>query len=595
MDQQQNKRMNSSESGAQIRFLLSFYRPHAVKGIVALIIMLITASIGLIFPAMIGTMLDGFMHPEQAHGLFGMAYSPGMLALLLLGLIAIQSIIRFFASMTIARITETSLAELRTKAFDHIIRLPMHFFAERRVGELSSRLSSDLSQIQETFAFTVLELLRQTIFLLGGIGFILTAGLDLALPVLLALPILVLIAVMFGRFIRKQSTKTQDALAMSATIIEETLQAIASVKSFTNERHETKRYQSALQNMIGLAIRTAKLRSAFVSFILFTFFGGIAGVIWYGGSLVQQGIITVGDFATFLIYAMFVGGAMGSFAELLGQIQKALGASVRLREILDAEIESIDSDDYSKKFRPLHSVSVKNVNFHYPSRPDIPALKSINLDIQSGQRIAFVGESGAGKSTTASLIQQFYQPSEGVISYDGIPASELGLSCIRASIGIVPQDIVLFGGTIADNIRYGDIHADMNSVKKAAELANAKEFIERFPEGYDTIVGERGITLSGGQRQRIAIARAILKNPPILILDEATSSLDSSSEHLISEALERLMESRTTIIIAHRLSTIKYCDAIAVFERGSIIEYGTHDALIAQNGVYAHLSALQLR
>lgn len=595
MDKQQNKRMNSSESGAQIRFLLSFYRPHAVKGILALIIMLITASIGLIFPAMIGTMLDGFIHPEQTHGLFGIAPSPGMLAVWLLILIAVQSTIRFFASMTIARITETSLAELRTKAFDHIIRLPMHFFAERRVGELSSRLSSDLSQIQETFAFTVLELLRQTIFMIGGIGFILTAGLDLALPVLLALPILVLIAVMFGRFIRKQSTKTQDALAMSATIIEETLQAISSVKSFTNEQFETKRYHGALQNMIGLAIRTAKLRSAFVSFILFTFFGGIAGVIWYGGSLVQQGTITVGDFATFLIYAMFVGGAMGSFAELLGQIQKALGASVRLREILDADIEMIDSSDQNKKFRPLHSISLKDVNFHYPSRPDIPALKSINLEIKSGQRIAFVGESGAGKSTTASLIQQFYQPSEGVISYDGIPASELGLSCIRSSIGIVPQDIVLFGGTIAENIRYGNIHAEFDEVKKAAELANAKEFIERFPEGYDTIVGERGITLSGGQRQRIAIARAILKNPPILILDEATSSLDSSSEHLISEALERLMESRTTIIIAHRLSTIKNCDAIAVFDKGSIIEYGTHDALIAQNGVYAHLSALQLR
>jgi ABC-type multidrug transport system fused ATPase/permease subunit len=518
-----------------------------------------------------------------------------MLAVWLLILIAVQSTIRFFASMTIACITETSLAELRTKSFDHIIRLPMHFFAERRVGELSSRLSSDLSQIQETFAFTVLELLRQTIFMIGGIGFILTAGLDLALPVLLALPILVLIAVMFGRFIRKQSTKTQDALAMSATIIEETLQAISSVKSFTNEQFETKRYQGALQNMIGLALRTAKLRSAFVSFILFTFFGGIAGVIWYGGSLVQQGTITVGDFATFLIYAMFVGGAMGSFAELLGQIQKALGASVRLREILDADIEMIDSSDQNKKFRPLHSISLKDVNFHYPSRPDIPALKSINLEIKSGQRIAFVGESGAGKSTTASLIQQFYQPSEGVISYDGIPASELGLSCIRASIGIVPQDIVLFGGTIAENIRYGNIHAEFDEIMKAAELANAKEFIERFPEGYDTIVGERGITLSGGQRQRIAIARAILKNPPILILDEATSSLDSSSEHLISEALERLMESRTTIIIAHRLSTIKNCDAIAVFDKGSIIEYGTHDALIVQNGVYAHLSALQLR
>lgn len=595
MKKEPSQRLDRGEAGAQIRFLMSFYKPYAFKGIVALVTMLITASIGLIFPAMIGTMLDGFIHPETSHSFFGISPSPGMLAIGLLILIAVQSTIRYFASMTIARITETSLAELRTKAFNHIIRLPMHFFAERRVGELSSRLSSDLSQIQETFAFTILELLRQTIFLIGGIGFILTAGLSLALPVLLALPILVLIAVMFGRFIRKQSMKTQDALASSATIIEETLQAIASVKSFTNERYEKERYKGALKHVIELAIRTARLRSAFVSFILFTFFGGIAGVIWYGGSLVQQGTITIGDFATFLIYAMFVGGAMGSFAELLGQIQKALGASVRLKEILDTNTEDMLEVDDTSMFRPLHSVTLKNVSFSYPSRTDIPALQSIDLDIKSGQRIAFVGESGAGKSTTASLIQQFYQPTEGMILYDDIPASELGLACIRASIGIVPQDIVLFGGTIADNIRYGDIHASIEDIQHAAELANAKEFIERFPEGYETIVGERGITLSGGQRQRIAIARAILKNPPILILDEATSSLDSSSEHLISEALERLMTSRTTIIIAHRLSTIKDCNAIAVFSKGTIIEYGTHDELLAKNGVYAHLCALQLR
>ena len=595
MKSEETKKIPRGEAGTQLRFLLQFYKPHAVKGVFALVTMLLTASIGLIFPAMIGTMLDGFIHPESSHSLFGFAPSPGLLAIGLLILIAVQSTIRFFASMTIARITETSLAELRTKAFNHIIRLPMHFFAERRVGELSSRLSSDLSQIQETFAFTILELLRQTIFLIGGIGFILTAGLSLALPVLLALPILVLIAVLFGRFIRKQSVKTQDALATSATIIEETLQAIASVKSFTNEAYEKERYQGALKHVIGLAIRTARLRSAFVSFILFTFFGGIAGVIWYGGSLVQQGNITIGDFATFLIYAMFVGGAMGSFAELLGQIQKALGASVRLKEILDTTTEDMIEVHDRAMFRPLQSVQLRNVSFSYPSRTDIPALQTINLDISAGQRIAFVGESGAGKSTTASLIQQFYQPIEGMILYDNIPASELGLACIRSSIGIVPQDIVLFGGTIAENIRYGNINATMQEIEHAAELANAKEFIERFPERYETIVGERGITLSGGQRQRIAIARAILKNPPILILDEATSSLDSSSEFLISEALERLMASRTTIIIAHRLSTIKDCDAIAVFSKGTIIEYGTHDELLSKQGVYAHLCALQLR
>ena len=587
-----SSKIKAGETKEQLSFLLSFYKPFALKGIIALIIMLITASLGLIFPAIIGKMLDGFVHPDKAFMPFGIQLTPGLLAISLLLLIALQSAIRFIASMTIAKITEYALAELRSTSFEHIIRLPMSFFSERRVGELSSRLSSDLSQIQETFAFTVLELLRQTIFLIGGIGFILTAGLNLALPVLLALPILVVIAVVFGKFIRKQSTKTQDALANSATIIEETLQAISSVKSYVNENFEAIRYKNALNQTISLALYTAKLRSAFVSFILFAFFGGIAGVIWYGGSLVQAGEITIGDFATFLIYAMFVGGAMGSFAELLGQVQKALGASVRLREIIDEPIEN-DTQNTIVHSEKLHSISLHNVSFSYPNRKDIQALKDIHLTIPAGHRIAFVGESGAGKSTTASLIQQFYSPDKGEILYNSIPAEYWGLQKIRNSIGVVPQDIVLFGGTIAQNIAYGKTDATDKEIEQAAILANAMEFIDRFPERFSTLVGERGITLSGGQRQRIAIARAILKNPPILILDEATSSLDSVSEHLIKEALETLMKDRTTIIIAHRLSTIRTCDAIAVFSKGSIIEYGTHDELMKVQGLYARLSHLQ--
>lgn len=578
-------KLSREESTKQLSFLLSFYKPYKYKAIIALVVMMITASAGLLFPRLVGMILDSVLHPEKS------AFSPGMIAGALLGVIVIQFGIRYVFSMQLATITENVIATLRTRVFEHLIRLPMKFFGERRVGELSSRLSSDLTQIQETFSFAILELLRQSIFLIGGVAFIVSKSMNLAAPILLAMPILITIAVLFGRKIRTFSTKTQDALAQSATIVEETLQGIASVKSYSNESYEAKRYNSALQNTIALAIKTAKMRSAFISFILFAFFGGIAGVIWYGGTLVQSGEITIGDFATFLMYAMFVGGAMGSFAELFSQMQKALGAAVRIQEILGEKIEQISGLDSPQKLR---SVIVKNIRFSYPSRPEIPALNNVSLEIGAGKRVAFVGESGAGKSTMAGLIQRFYEPDSGDILYDGISSSKLNLADVRINIGVVPQDIVLFGGSILENIRYGNLQATEDEVWKAAELANASEFIGKFPEKLHTLVGERGVKLSGGQRQRIAIARAILRNPPILILDEATSSLDSESEHLIQEAIERLMESRTTIIIAHRLSTVRRCDTIFVFSKGEIIESGTHEELIAYpESIYARLCALQ--
>ena len=578
-------KLSRDESQKQLSFLLSFYKPYKYKAIFALVIMIITASSGLLFPKLVGMILDSVLHPEKS------GFSPGTIAGILLGVIVVQFGIRYVFSMQLATITENVIATLRTRVFEHLIRLPMKFFGERRVGELSSRLSSDLTQIQETFSFAILELMRQSIFLVGGVAFIVSKSMNLAAPILLAMPILIAIAILFGRKIRAFSTKTQDALAHSATIVEETLQGIASVKSYSNESYESNRYNTALTSTIALAIKTAKMRSAFISFILFAFFGGIAGVIWYGGTLVQHGEITIGDFATFLMYAMFVGGAMGSFAELFSQVQKSLGASVRIQEILGEKIEVMSSSVSSPR---LSSVSVRDIGFSYPSRPEIPALKNVSLEIGAGKRVAFVGESGAGKSTMAALIQRFYETDFGEIFYDGISSKTLPLADVRRNIGVVPQDIVLFGGSILDNIRYGDLNATEEEVWKAAELANATEFISKFPEKLHTLVGERGVKLSGGQRQRIAIARAILRNPPILILDEATSSLDSESEHLIQEAIERLMASRTTIIIAHRLSTIRKCDTIYVFSKGGIIESGTHTELIAQVGSkYARLCALQ--
>lgn len=582
-----SQKISRSEAKKQLGFILELYKPYRIRVVISLVFMMLTASVGLLFPRFTGVMLDAVLHPDKV------SMTAGEIALALIGLISVQSIIRYFFSVQLTTITEKVVAGLRTRVFEHIIRLPMTFFGEHRVGELGSRLTADLTQIQETLGFTSLELIRQSIFLIGGLVFILTQSVQLALPILTAMPVLIAIAVIFGKKIRKHSTKTQDALAQASTIVEESLQAIASVKSYRNEKYESERYGNSLQSNIALAILTAKMRSGFVSFILFAFFGGIAGILWYGASLIEQGAITFGDFATFLMYTMFVGGAMGSFAELFGQVQRALGSVVRIEEILTENTEYDDFPHDGLHDSVLRSIRFENVGFYYPSRHDVQVLEDISLSISPGERVAFVGESGAGKSTMASLIQRFYEPQKGSIYFNDTHSQSLPLGIIRQTIGIVPQDITLFGGTIRENIVYGNLNASDNEVWEAAERANAADFIKGFPEGLHTIVGERGVKLSGGQRQRIAIARAILKNPPILILDEATSSLDSHSEELIRQALENLMIGRTTIIIAHRLSTIRQCDSIYVFSKGRIIESGTHDELIKHGGKYASLCALQ--
>lgn len=572
-------------SRKQAAFILKYYRPHLVKTIISLTIMLLATGVSLLYPKLLGLIFDAVLHPERA------PMTVTTLAWALTGLLIVPAIIRYYFSIQLVRITENIIAEIRSTTFGHILRLPMSFFAENRVGELISRIKNDLAAIQETLTFTMLEMLRQTMFLVGGIIFIMTQSLPLTIPILMAMPVLIAIAVLFGRRIRSYSRRTQDAMAASATITEEALQAIVSVKSYSNEIYETTRYRSALNIAVDLAVSTAKLRSAFVSFIIFAFFGGIAGVVWHGVSLVRAGDITLGDFATFLIYAMFVGGAMGSFAELFGQVQKALGATGRVQEILDMETEPSNESDTSITLR---SIRFERVSFAYPTRLDAPALRDISFEIRAGERIAFVGESGAGKTTTAALIQRLYEPTAGRIFYDETSSAALSLADTRRNIGAVPQDIVLFGGTIAENIRYGDLNATDEEVWHAAELANAAEFIERLPDGLQTLVGERGVQISGGQRQRIAIARAILKNPPVLILDEATSSLDSQSEYLIQEAIERLAANRATIIIAHRLSTVRRCDRIYVFSGGRIVEYGNHDELSAKpDSIYSNLSRLQ--
>jgi ABC-type multidrug transport system fused ATPase/permease subunit len=564
-------------------FLLSHYKPHAWKMIIALVFMIPSSGISLVFPAMTGTIIDQILTTNDPSSL----YQTGGL---FLGLLTVQAVIGYAVSITMSRTTEQVIASLRSNLFQHIVKLPLATLSKHRIGELSSRISSDLTQIQETFSFSLLQLVRQSIFLVGSIVLILTRSVQLTIPILIGMPLIVGAAVIIGRRLRKLSTKTQDALATTSTIVEETLQSLQSVKSFVQEQHEIARYKSALDENVSLAIKGARLRAGFVTFIIFTIFGGIAAVILYGARLVQAGDVSMGELLSFLMYAMFVGGALGSFAELFGQIQKSLGAAVRIKELMEETREHVGEDSSAVAIR---GIELRDVSFTYPDRQDRMAVEQLSLSVLPGQRIAFIGESGSGKSTTAALIQRLYEPSSGTISYDGKPASEYSLAQIRRNIGVVPQDIVLFGGTIEENIRYGRPNATHEDVREAARGANALEFIEEFPEGFATLVGERGMKLSGGQRQRVAIARALLKNPPILLLDEATSSLDAESEHLIQDALERLMANRTSVIIAHRLSTVRTCDVIYVFSHGSIVESGTHETLLAQGGIYQRWCDLQ--
>ncbi|MCF7759365.1 MAG: ATP-binding cassette domain-containing protein, partial [Cephaloticoccus sp.] len=455
-----------------------------------------------------------------------------------------------------------------------------------------------VAQIEGALIDALPQMCRQTVFLLGGVTMIaLTSG-HLTLVMLGTLPVLIAAAVFFGRRLRRYSRETQDQLAATNTIVEETLQAIASVKAFANETFEMGRYHQANARVLAAALGAARWRAVFVAFFILALFGGIVIVLWFGASLLQSGGISPGELTRFVLYTTFVAGAMGQSAELFSQIQKTVGATQRVRELLrePMEIASVAAAAPVAGLpdRLRGEVAFEAINFRYPSRPESAVLHDITLHARPGERVALVGPSGAGKSTITALLLRFYDPNGGRLLIDGREARSYPLGWLRGQMAIVPQDVLLFGGTIAENIRYGRPGASDAEVRAAAQLANADEFIAAFPEGYATLVGDRGIKLSGGQRQRVAIARAILKNPAILILDEATSSLDSESERLVQDALEHLMKGRTTFIVAHRLATIRTADRIAVIEAGRIVELGNHEELSARpEGLYRRLSSLQ--
>lgn len=566
--------------------IFRFVLPHRGMFILGLVALGLSSGTLLAFPYFAGKLLD----VAQGKTDFILT-SINQIALALIVILVIQGIFSFIRVYTFTFVSERTVADLREHIYAKIVWLPLSFYDSRRIGELLSRITSDVGTLYDTFTFTLAELLRQVLILAIGIPVIFFLYPKLTIFMLLTFPLLVVAALFFGKFIRKLSKKTQDQLASSNVIVEETLQSIAVVKSFTNELFEVLRYKKSLNEVVKTAIHASRYRGAFISFTIVALFGGIVAVSWYGAYLVQSKEAEVGELFSFVIYTAFIGGSIAGLGDIYSQIQRSIGASERILEILnqsDEQTESLGS------IKLKGDIEFKNVSFSYPTRNDFEVLKEISFKIKPGEKIALVGPSGSGKSTIINLLMRFYPVGSGDILVDQSNNQSYNLSDYRSNIGIVPQEVILFGGTIRENISYGRPGASIEEIIDAAKKANALEFIESFPEKIETLVGDRGIKLSGGQRQRIAIARAILKNPVILILDEATSSLDAISENLVQEALEKLMENRTTLVIAHRLSTIRKVDRILVIKDGQIAESGSHDDLIKlHDGLYNNLLKLQ--
>jgi ATP-binding cassette subfamily B protein len=566
--------------------IFQFVIPYKWTFITGMVFLLLSNLTTMSFPLLIGQMTKVIEGKSNYH--------INEVTLFFFAVLIIQAILSFLRIYTFAQVSEKAMRDVRKTLYAKIITMPIFHFEKRRVGELMSRITSDITQLQDVLSITLAEFFRQVFTLVGGIALITYLSWKLTLFMLATFPLLVVAAIVFGKFIRKISKKSQDELAATNIIVEETFQSIQAVKSFTNESYEVNRYTSSLNRVIEAALKAATMRGAFVSFVIFALFGGIVGVVWYGAALVAQGDMILADLLTFIFYTAFIGGSVGGLGDIYAQLQKTIGSSDRILEILQDPSEIDLGSQTTSKAIEFGKISIEDLHFSYPSRPSVEILKGISIDIEPGQKIAIVGTSGTGKSTLAQLMMRFYEPNAGQIKLNGRNIQEYSVSDWRGMLALVPQEVLLFGGSIRENIAYGKPGASQEEIEFAAEQAFAKEFIESFPEKWDTLVGERGVKLSGGQRQRIAIARAILRDPKFLILDEATSALDSESEKWVQSALEELMKNRTSLIIAHRLSTIRSADQIIVMEEGKILEQGNHESLMKiKNGVYRNMVTLQ--
>ncbi len=602
-DEKDKRKVNREALSKTLR-IFRFVRPYRTTFLLGMGFLVLSNLTTMTFPLLIGQMSEVIEGKSP--------YTIGQVTGLFVVILVFQAIFSFLRIYTFTQVSEKAMRDVRKSLYTKLVTLPIPFFEQRRVGEIMSRITSDVSQLQDVLSITLAEFFRQIFTLVVGVGIILFISAKLTLFMLATFPVLVVASIFFGRFIRKISKQAQDELAKTNVVVEETMQSINVVKAFTNERYEVGRYTDALNRVVTIALKAATWRGAFVSFVIFGLFGAIVAVVWYGAQLVSSGEFILSDLLTFLFYTAFIGGSVGGLGDIYAQIQKTIGSSERILEILEEESEvhltprpplllrggdigSPSQQERGPGGEVLQGrVEYRDVHFRYPSRADVPVLQGLSLRVEAGEQIALVGYSGAGKSTIAQLLMRFYEVNSGQILVDGKNIRDYDITALRRAIAIVPQEVMLFGGSILENIAYGRPGATEAEVLEAARKANALEFIDLFPEGLQTLVGERGVKLSGGQRQRIAIARAILKDPAILILDEATSSLDAESEKLVQEALETLMENRTTIVIAHRLATIRRVDQIYVIREGQIAEAGTHEELVLRDeGIYSNLVKLQ--
>ena len=588
------------ESLSEALQMYKFIRPYRWSFWGGMMLLFLSTTTFMIFPFLSGRIVDIAQGKHDfTFDMMGKSYSYYLdlarIGYFMAALLIVQGFVSYFRITLFAKVSEYGIADIKQALYQKLTSLPIPFFEKTRVGELVSRVNSDVEKLYNTFSVTLAEFVRQVLVLISGILILTLTTWRLSLVMLATFPLIVVGAMVFGRFIRKMSKERQTQIADTNIILNETMMAINAVKSFTNEWFEVTRFSKANQKSVQTSMKFASWRALFATFIVVVLFGALFFVLWQGATMLQSGEITAGELIMFFTYTAIIGGSIAGLGNFYTELVGAVGATERVREILNTPSE-VDVKNHAilPKNRLKGEIEFKNVKFRYPTREDVEVLRGVNLKIKAGQKVALVGASGAGKSTIMQLVLRFHENQEGSILIDGKPMKDYDITEYRQNLALVPQEVLLFGGTIKENILYGKHDATDEEVIEAAKKSNSWDFIRLFPEGLETIVGERGIKLSGGQRQRIAIARAILRNPSILLLDEATSSLDAESEKVVQDALNLLMENRTSIIIAHRLATIREVDVIYVLDGGQIVEVGTHEELSErENGIYASLAKLQ--